>query len=182
MFKEKGRQLHGALLLGAASRDELLAARKMHAARGSAAAKPTLSPALFASFESAVAGVFARTFARDLARSHQFAQSAFDGAQAERRTEFADISLCEPSDLLCRSASHRLFGGEFGLHERKAVFEVSVRREHRSEQIFDERDGIVLALVPARLRLAECGVIEVFGLCDLGFEGDVSPDRESAPV
>ena len=36
----------GALLLGVAYRDELLAARKMHAARGSAAAKPTLSPAL----------------------------------------------------------------------------------------------------------------------------------------
>lgn len=51
----------GVLFVGVASRDELLAARKMHAARGSAAAKPTLSPALF---ESAVTGVFARTFAR----------------------------------------------------------------------------------------------------------------------
>ena len=36
----------GALFVGVASRDEPLAARKVHAARGSAAAKPTLSPAL----------------------------------------------------------------------------------------------------------------------------------------
>ena len=36
----------GVLFVGVASRDELLAARKMHAARGSAAAKPTLSPTL----------------------------------------------------------------------------------------------------------------------------------------
>ena len=41
----KGHREVGALLLGVASRDELLAARKVHAARGSAAAKPTLSPA-----------------------------------------------------------------------------------------------------------------------------------------
>ena len=43
--KTNDRQSRLSLLLGVASRDELLAARKVHAARGSAAAKPTLSPA-----------------------------------------------------------------------------------------------------------------------------------------
>ena len=44
--KTKDRQTSLSLLLGVASRDELLAARLSRAARGSAAAKPTLSPAL----------------------------------------------------------------------------------------------------------------------------------------
>ena len=44
--QQKGHRSHGVLFVGVASRDEPLAARKVHAARGSAAAKPTLSPAL----------------------------------------------------------------------------------------------------------------------------------------
>ena len=44
--QQKGHRKVGALFVGVASRDELLAARLSRAARGSAAAKPTLSPAL----------------------------------------------------------------------------------------------------------------------------------------
>ena len=49
-------------------------------------------------------------------------------------------------------------------------------------QIFDERYGIRFSLVPALLRLPQGIVIQIFVLCNLGFQRDILPNVEAVSV
>lgn len=107
-------------------------------------------------FQSEIAGILPAAFTLDFAVCDHLAQCAFDSADAQRGTEFPDILLGESSELVQRCLPYHLNGRQLLLNKRETIFEISVGRKDRAEQILDERNSVLSLFMPAGLRLTEC--------------------------
>ena len=87
-------------------------------------------------------GSFGSVMANALSSGCPFPQCALYRADTERRTEFPDVLLRKPADLLQGGPAHGFQSRELGLHQGKTVFKILVGIKNDSQQILDKRNQI----------------------------------------
>ena len=104
---------------------------------------------------SVIADVFTLTLAFQFAGSHQLPKGTLYRAEAESRTQFADILFGKAPYFVLRCEPYRVKCRAFGFHKCETVCKILICCQDGSEQILDKWNRIVCPLMPAILRCRE---------------------------
>ena len=119
---------------------------------------------------------------REVACGYELAECALYRADAQRWAKLHNVLFLETSELIHRCSAYHLKRRQLGFHKSKAVFKITVCGKDSAKLIFDEWYGIRFSLVPALLRLPKGIVIQIFVLCNLGFQRDILSNVEAVSV
>ena len=101
----------------------------------------------------------------------QLFQMALHGGGTQTGAQLKNFLLGELTNLIPDGVFDGIEG--CGTEDLDTIIEVAVCGDNGAEQVFHERGGIVLLLMPANLCILQRGIVCILIFGNLGFQGDI---------